>query len=93
MTTTRPFDPAAYLDTDDIRAAYLTEALATGEPGPIAEALGTLARARGMSGIAREADLSREALYRALSANGNPELATVLGVVKALGLRLTAEPA
>lgn len=93
MTTTRPFDPAAYLDTDDTRAAYLTEALATGEPGLIAEALGTLARARGMSGIAREADLSREALYRALSANGNPELATVLGVVKALGLRLTAEPA
>lgn len=93
MTQIRGFDPAAYLDTDEVRAAYLTEALATGEAGLIAEALGALARSRGMSGIARDAELSRESLYRALSAAGNPELATILGVVKALGLRLKAEPA
>ncbi|MBI3672762.1 MAG: putative addiction module antidote protein, partial [Rhizobiales bacterium] len=70
---TKPFDPAAYLRTDAARAAYMTEALETGDAAFIADAVGVLARARGMSKVAKEAGLSRESLYRALSPEGNPE--------------------
>jgi probable addiction module antidote protein len=87
------FDPAAYLDDAEAIAAYMTEALESGDPAFIADALGVVARARGMSEVAREAGVSRESLYRALSADGNPEFATVLRVVRALGLRLSATPA
>ena len=73
-------------------AAYLSEALETGDVSFIAEALGVVARAKGMSQIANETHLSRESLYRALSSEGNPEFATVMSVVKALGLKLTASP-
>ncbi len=90
---TRPFDPAAYLDSDEARAAYMTEALETDDPAFIADALGVIARAHGMSQIARDTGLSRENLYRALSPDGNPELSTLLQVIRALGLRLTARPA
>jgi probable addiction module antidote protein len=90
---TRPFDPAAYLDSDEARAAYMTEALETNDPAFIADALGVIARAHGMSQVARDTGLSRESLYRALSPGGNPELSTLLQVVQALGLRLTAKPA
>ncbi len=89
---TRPFDPAEYLDDPDAIAAHMNEAFETGDAGFIADALGTVARARGMTDIAREAGLSRESLYRALSADGNPEFGTVLRVVQALGLRLSASP-
>ena len=91
-TETMPFDPASYLTTEDDIAAYVTEALASGETAVIAQALGAVARARGVSDIARKTGLSRESLYRALSAEGNPELATVLRVMDALGLRLAARP-
>ncbi len=90
---TKPFDPAEYLDDKDSIAAYMTEALATDDPGFIADALGVIARATGMTDVARDAGLSRESLYRALSADGNPEFATVLRVIHALGLRLYAAPA
>lgn len=90
---TKPFDPAEYLDDSESIAAYLTEALETGDPAFIADALGVVARARGMTDVAREAGVSRESLYRALSADGNPEFATVLSVIRALGLRLSALPA
>jgi probable addiction module antidote protein len=90
---TKPFDPAEYLDDSDSIAAYMTEALETGDPAFIADALGVVARARGMTEVAREAGVSRESLYRALSADGNPEFATVLLVMRALGLRLSAAPA
>lgn len=90
---TRPFDPADYLDSDEAIAAYMTEALETGDPAFITDALGVVARARGMTEVARDAGLSRESLYRALRADGNPELATVMKVVRALGLRLSAAPA
>jgi probable addiction module antidote protein len=80
-----PEDMAAYLD------AWLTEA-PDDAPG-IARALGDIARARGMSQVARDAGLSRESLYKALSENGNPSLATVLKVARALGVRLHAEAA
>jgi probable addiction module antidote protein len=91
--TTRPFDPAEYLDDPEAIAAYMSDALESEDPAFIADALGVVARARGMSEIAREAGVSRESLYRALSAGGNPEFATVLRVVRALGLRLAAVPA
>lgn len=90
---TKPFDPAEYLDDDDAIAAYMTDALESGDAAFVADALGVVARARGMSEVAREAGVSRESLYRALSAEGNPEFATVLRVVQALGLRLSALPA
>lgn len=89
---TRRFDPAAYLDTPDAVAIYLSEALETGDSQFIADALGVVARARGMSKVARQAGLSRESLYRGLSASGNPELGTILRVIKVLGLKLTAVP-
>ncbi|HSY34283.1 MAG TPA: addiction module antidote protein [Acidobacteriaceae bacterium] len=89
---TKPFDPAEYLDTPDSIAAYMTEALETGDPAFVADALGVIARARGMSEVAREAGVSRESLYRALSPDGNPEFGTVLRVARALGLRLTVTP-
>jgi probable addiction module antidote protein len=89
----RKFDPTEYLDSDEAVAAYVTEALETGDPAFVADALGVVARARGMSEIARRAGLSRESLYRALSPDGNPEFATVLRVMQALGLELSAIPA
>jgi probable addiction module antidote protein len=89
---TQPFDPSAYLDDAESLAAYMSEALATEDPAFIADALGVVARARGMSEIARESGLSRESLYRALSPEGNPEFATILRVVHAIGLRLSTTP-
>jgi probable addiction module antidote protein len=94
MTTlkTRPFGPAEYLDSDAAIATYMTEALETGDPSFVADALGVVARARGMTEVAREAGVSRESLYRALRAEGDPEFATVMRVVKALGLQFSISP-
>ena len=88
---TRPFDPARYLESDEGIAAFMDEAFQTGDPAFITHALGTVARARGMTQIARDAGISRESLYRALGEKGNPEFGTVLRVIEALGLRLGAE--
>jgi probable addiction module antidote protein len=74
-------------------AAYLKAALEEGDPALVVAALGDIARAKGMTQIAREASLGRESLYKALSPTGNPEFATILKVVDALGLRLHVEPA
>jgi probable addiction module antidote protein len=90
---TKPFDPAEYLDNDEAIASYMTDALETGDPSFVADALGVVARARGMSEVARQAGVSRESLYRALSAEGNPELGTVMRVMQALGLQLSVTPA
>ncbi|WP_374373649.1 addiction module antidote protein [Dongia sp.] len=90
---TRPFDPAQYLDDETAMAAYLSEALETNDPAFIADALGVLSRAHGMTEIARQTGLGRESLYKALSPEGNPELQTVLKVLKALGLKLSAQTA
>jgi len=73
-------------------AAYLEAALENGDPAVVMRALGTIARARGMSQIARATGLGRESLYKALSPEGNPEFSTVMKVVRALGLKLHAEP-
>lgn len=97
MTVTRTrtlrWDPSRHLRTESQMAAYLEAALEDGDPGVVAAALGDIARTKGMSEIAREAGLGRESLYKALSETGNPELSTVLRVVRALGLRLCAAPA
>jgi probable addiction module antidote protein len=89
---TKLWDPVDHLDTEAEMAAYLEAALEDGDAALIAAALGDIARAKGMSAVARKAGLGRESLYKALSPAGNPELATVLRVVAALGLRLRAEP-
>lgn len=90
---TRPYDTADHLDTPERIEAYLEAILEDGDPAEIRAALGTVARARGMTQIARDTGLGRESLYKALSRDGNPELDTVLQVLKALGLRLSVKPA
>ena len=83
------FDPAEYLDDDVAIKSYIDDAIATGDAGFIAKCIGDVARARGMSQIAKDSGLSRESLYKALSTNGNPEFATILKVITALGLKLS----
>lgn len=90
---TRPFDSSDHLDSPKAIAAYLEAVLEEDDPALFTYALGQVARSRGMSQIAAESGLSREALYRALSSDGDPRLSTLTGVVKALGLRLSVEPA
>ena len=85
---TRRWDAADTLETKGDIAAYLDAALEDGDPGLLKAALGDIARAKGMSEIAQAAGLGRADLYKALSPEGNPEFATVLKVVQALGLRL-----
>jgi probable addiction module antidote protein len=85
---TFPWDAAEHLETQEDIAAYLEAALEDGDPALIVVALGDIARSRGMTNIARETGLGRESLYKALSTEGNPEFATVLKILKALGLRL-----
>lgn len=89
---TAPFDAAEYLDSPQAVADYLSEAFETGDDDFITQAIGTVARAQGMSGVARDAGVSRENLYRSLSANGKPEFATVMKVLDALGVQLVAKP-
>ena len=90
---TLPYDAADFLTDEETIAAYLTESLESDDPKVIAKALGAIARARGMTQLSKDTGITREALYRALSATGNPEFGTVLKVVHALGLRLAALPA
>lgn len=92
-TVTTPWDPAEHLNTEEDMAAYLEAALDDGDPTLVAAALGDIARAKGMTQVAREAGLGRESLYKALSPTGNPEFATIMKVVSALGLKLHATPA
>jgi probable addiction module antidote protein len=89
-TKTRRWDAAEHLKTNKDIAAYLEAALRDGDAAVITAALGDIARAKGMSRIARSAGLGRESLYKALSPDGRPEFATVLKVMRALGLTLHA---
>jgi probable addiction module antidote protein len=82
---TVPFDAAEFLGNDETQLAYLNAVLAEGDAMGIVAALGTVARARGMSRVAERAGLGRESLYKALSDSGNPAFATIVGVVSALG--------
>lgn len=94
-TKTMPYDIAEQLRTPEEMAAYLDAWLtdAPDDAAGIARALGDLARARGMSKVARDSGLSRESLYKALGANGNPSFATILKVARAIGVRLHAQAA
>ena len=87
-TKTIPWDSAEHLETKEDIVAYLEAVFEDGDPALIAHALGVIARAKGMSQIAQAAGLGRESLYKALSPEGNPEFATVLKVMRALGLKL-----
>ncbi|MDO8723908.1 MAG: putative addiction module antidote protein [Syntrophales bacterium] len=90
--TTSVWDAAEHLETDEDMAAYLEAALEENDPSLIAAALGDIARAKGMSRIAKQTGLGRESLYKALSPEGNPEFSTILKVVNALGIKLHAIP-
>jgi probable addiction module antidote protein len=92
-TKTRLWDAAEHLETEEGMSAYLEAALEEGDPALVAAALGDIARAKGMAQIASETGLGRESLYKALSPEGNPKFATVLKVIRALGLRLHATTA
>jgi probable addiction module antidote protein len=91
-TKTKPFDAADYLDSPEMVAAYLTEAFESDDPSAIAMAIGAVARSHGMSAVAEKAGLSRENLYRALGGDAKPEFATVVKVLRALGIGLIAQP-
>jgi len=95
LTRTKEFDVAEHLRTPEEMAAYINAWLdeAPEDVAGIARALGDVARAKGMAQVAKDAGLSRESLYRALSNNGNPSFATVLKVARALGIRLHAAAA
>ncbi len=90
---TTPVDPADFLDTEESQFELLADAVETGDAKYIANALGTIARARGMTRVAQETGLTRQALYRSLSKTGDPRLTTLLGVAKSLGLKLTFKAA
>ncbi|MFA5786147.1 MAG: addiction module antidote protein [Actinomycetota bacterium] len=90
-TKTRPWDAADHLKSERDMAAYLEAALEEDDAALFAAALGDIARAKGMTEIAREAGLGRESLYKALSPEGNPEFATILKVMRSLGLKLHAK--
>lgn len=92
MIKTTRFDAAEYLDTPELQAEYISVALETGDAAFVRDAIGIVARARGMSKVARAAGLNRESLYKALGDTGNPEFGTMLGVLRALGLQLAARP-
>lgn len=92
MVKTTRFDVAEYLDTPERQAEYISAALESGDAAFVRDAVGIVARARGMSDIARAAGLNRESLYKALGEKGNPEFGTMLGVLRALGLELAARP-
>jgi probable addiction module antidote protein len=80
------FDEAKYLDSDEMIAAYLSEVLKGGDASEFANAVGIVARAKGMTSIANATGMSRESLYKALSQNGNPSLKTAVAVLESLGV-------
>ncbi len=86
------WDPAEYLDNDASIAAYLSDVMESGDQKHIIHAINTVARARGMTQIAQDAGIGRQALYKSLGEDGNPTLATLLGVFKSLGLSMSVNP-
>lgn len=91
VVRTTPFDAASYLKTEEDILFYLEAAMEGNDPRHIASALGDVARSQGMSEVARKAGVGRQALYAALSENGNPTLETLTSVLSALGLQLTVQ--
>lgn len=90
--TLTEFDPATYLTNPEAIAEFMSDALETGDAAYIAKAMGVVARAKGMTELARETGLSREQLYRSFSEHGNPTLKTLLAVMNALGIEMTIRP-
>lgn len=88
---TTKWDASEFLIDEEAIAAYVEAAFEDGEPAVITHALGNVARARGMTTIAKEAGVTREALYKSLSEKGDPKLSTLVKVMKALGLKLTVQ--
>ena len=91
MTELRPFDPTNYLNSEEAVFYYLEAAMEGNDPKHIASALGDVARSKGMTALAKKSSLGRQALYNALSENGNPTLETLIAVLGALGLELTVQ--
>jgi probable addiction module antidote protein len=89
---TIPFDAARYLDDPESQAELIADALESGDATYIAVAIGVVARARGMSEVARESGVTRAALYKAFGPSGDPKLTTLVGVLKSLGLKLSVKP-
>jgi probable addiction module antidote protein len=89
----QPWDPAEHFESEEDMAHYLQAALDEGDSALIIAALGDIARAKGMTQVARDAGLGRESLYKSLSLTGNPEFTTVLKVIEALGLKFHVEAA
>lgn len=92
MGKTTAFDAADYLDSEDMMAEYLNQALASGDTDLLLAAIGDVAKARGMAQVARDAGLGRESLYKALAAGAKPRFDTVFKVLQALGVRMYAQP-
>jgi probable addiction module antidote protein len=88
---TRPFDPVRHRETEEDFLYYLEAAMEGSDPVHVARALGDVARSKGMTDIAKKSGVGRQALYTALSENGNPTLETLTAVLDALGLELTVQ--
>jgi probable addiction module antidote protein len=87
-----PFDAARYLDSDEAIAEYMSVVLEANDPDLLLLALGDVARAKGMAQVAKDAGLSRESLYKALAPGAKPRFETVMKVVRALGVKFSAQP-
>lgn len=92
MVKIRDFDVAHYLDSEEMIAEYLNQALASGDTDLLLAAIGDVARARGMAQVAQETGLGRESLYKALTAGAKPRFDTIFKVLNALGVRMQAHP-
>ncbi|MGN8022072.1 addiction module antidote protein [Phyllobacterium sp. 22229] len=93
MIKLSPYDTAHHLDSEEMIKEYLAATCEDGTPAEIARALGTIARARGITELSQKTGLPRQTIYKALSGEGNPELATITKVADALGLQLKIVPA
>ena len=93
MVRVSDFDPSAFLDNDEVIAEYLTAALEDGNPDVFLAAIGNVAKAKGMSAIARDAELGRESLYKALAPGAKPRYDTILKVLQSLGVKLNVSAA
>jgi len=93
MVKLKTWDASEHLDSEEMIFAYMNAAMEDGDPALFTAALGDIARARGMTEIAKRAGVSRESLYRALSRDGNPEFATIVKVMNAMGLRMSVASA
>ena len=93
VETYRPFDAAEYLESEEDIAGFLAQSSASGDPAVMLSALSTVARARNMSELAKKAEMTREGLYKAFAATGNPSFANVARIARAMGFQFALVPA